>query len=276
MRAILAFLCCLALLGFTGGARAAPCPVPAPTGLASPGHLTFGTTNPPPAPGLTPVNLQGFEFDLSTALAQMMCLKPAYVVLAFSGLFPGLQAHKFDLAIAGIGITAQRSKSFSFVPYFLGGIRLMVRKDSGLFFKNEQELCGHSIAVLAGSVEAHDIAKYQPLCPAGHAMTVRILPSNNEIVEQLRKGTVQVAFLDWAPVADIVRRNGNDFAVGSPILTGEPPGQPRHRDGLMVRLGDTAIERALSAALAHLEADGSYDKLLQKWGLEEGDIRKAG
>lgn len=275
MRAVFAFAFSLALLGFTAGARAAPCPVAAPTGLTNTGRLTFGTTNPPPAPGLTPINLEGFEFGLSAALAQTMCLKPAYTVLAFAGLFPGLQAHKFDLAIAGIGITPERAKSFTFVPYFLGGIRLMVRKDSGLFFHDEKEVCGHSIAVLAGSVEAHDIAKYQPLCPHRHPMTVRILPSNNEIVEQLRKGTVQAAFLDWAPVADIVQRNGNDFAVGSPILTGEPPGQPRHRDGLMLRLGDTAMEHALTAALAHLEADGTYGRLLAKWGLEEGDIRKA-
>ncbi len=107
-------------------------------------------------------------------------------------------------------------------------------------------------------------------------MTVQILPGNNEIVEQLRKGTVQVAFLDWAPVADIVARNPGDFAVGSPILTGEPPGEPRHRDGLMLRRDDAALKQALAEALGRIEADGTYDKLLAKWGLREGDIRKAG
>jgi polar amino acid transport system substrate-binding protein len=117
-----------------------------------------------------------------------MCLKPDYVVLAFAGLFPGLDAHKFDAAIASIGITTQREQSFAFVPYFLGGIRLMVSKSSGLYFQNEAGVCGHSIAVLAGSVEAHDIDKYKPSCPADKPMDVHIMPSNNEIIEQLRKG----------------------------------------------------------------------------------------
>jgi polar amino acid transport system substrate-binding protein len=266
----------VALLPLLPGAARAACPVAAPAGLVSPGQLGFGTTNPPPAPGLKPINLAGFEYDLSVALAQAMCLKPAYTVLAFAGLFPALDAHKFDLAIAGIGITAQRAQTFAFVPYFLGGIRLLVRKGSGLFFHDERQVCGHSIAVLAGSVEARDIDKYKATCPKAQPMAVRILPSNNEIVEQLRKGTVQVAFLDWAPVADIVARNPGDFAIGSPILTGEPPGQPRHRDGLMMRKDATALQQAVSAGLARLEADGTYDKLLAKWGLQEGDIRKGG
>ena len=102
----------VALLPWLPGAARAACPVAAPAGLVSPGRLSFGTTNPPPAPGLKPINLAGFEYDFSVALARTMCLKPGYTVLAFAGLFPALDAHKFDLAIAGIGITAQRAQSF--------------------------------------------------------------------------------------------------------------------------------------------------------------------
>lgn len=278
MRSIVAAVLFAFALNLPAGARAAQtaaCPVQTPTGLTNPGDLTFGTTNPPPAPGLKPINLAGFEYDLTVALSRTMCLKPAYVVLAFPGLFPGLDAHKFDVAIAGIGITPKREQSFAFVPYFLGGIRMVVRKGSSLYFKDEREVCGHSIAVLAGSVEAHDIDKYKTTCPAGKPIDVRIMPSNNEIVEQLRKGTVQAAFIDWAPAVDVVARNPGDFAIGSPVLTGEPTGQPRHRDGLMLRKDDTALKQAVSQALARLEAEGTYEKLLTKWGLQEGDIRKA-
>ncbi len=279
MRSIVAAALIALVLGLPVGARAAQtgaCPTPMPAGLVNSGELTFGTNNPPPASDLRPINVAGFEYDFSSALAQTMCLKPAYTVLAFAGLFPGLDAHKFDIAIAGIGITQQREQSFAFVPYFLGGIRMVVRKGSGLFFKDEREVCGHSIAVLAGSVEARDIEKYKTSCPAGRPIEVRILPSNNEIVEQLRKGTVQVAFIDWAPAVDVVARNPGDFAIGSPVLTGEAPGQPRHRDGLMLRKDDVALKQAVSQAVGRLEADGTYDRLLVKWGLQDGDIRKSG
>jgi polar amino acid transport system substrate-binding protein len=259
----------------THAARAA-CPVTAPTDLASSGQLSFGVIAPPPTANMPPINQVGFEYDLMAALAGQMCLKPAYTVLAFAGLFPGLDAKKFDAAVAGIGITAQREQSFAFVPYFFGGIRMVVRKGSGLYFKDEQAVCGHSIGVLAGSVEAHDIEKYKDACPAGKQIDARIMPTNNEIVEQLRKGTVEVAFLDWAPVADIVERNPGDFAVASPILSGDGSGQPRHRVAIMLRKDDTAMKNAIGKALALLQADGTYDKLLAKWGLQDGNIRKAG
>jgi polar amino acid transport system substrate-binding protein len=266
----------LMLVAVTTHAARAACAVTAPTDLASSGQLSFGVIAPPPTASMPPINQIGFEYDLMAALAGQMCLKPAYTVLAFAGLFPGLDAKKFDAAVAGIGITAQREQSFGFVPYFFGGIRMVVRKGSGLYFKDEQAVCGHSIAVLAGSVEAHDIDKYKDACPAGQQIDARIMPTNNEIVEQLRKGSIEVAFLDWAPVADIVERNPGDFAVASPILSGDGPGQPRHRVAIMLRKDDTAMKDAIGKALALLQADGSYERLLAKWGLQDGNIRQAG
>jgi polar amino acid transport system substrate-binding protein len=266
----------LMLIAAAGQTARAACPVTAPPDLASSGQLSFGVNAPPPTVNAPPINQTGFEYDLMAALAQQMCLKPAYTVLAFAGLFPGLDAHKFDAAVSGIGITAQREQTFSFVPYFFGGIRMVVRKDSGLFFNNELAVCGHSIGVLAGSVEAHDIDRNKDACPAGKQIDARIMPNNNEVVEQLRKGTLEVAFLDWAPAADVVARNPGDFVVASPILSGDPAGQPRHRVGIMLRKDDAAMKDALGKALSALQADGSYTKLLAKWGLQEGDIGKAG
>lgn len=273
MRTTSILLAAALLLG-GGSAWAADCAVKAPADLASSGALTFGTNNPPPPAGIKPPPQQGFEEDFARAVAGAMCLKTEFVSLAFAGLFPGLNAKKFDAAIASIGVTAEREQSFDFVPYFLGGLRMVVRKESGLYFKSEAEVCGHRIAALAGSVEARDLEKYKGGCPPDKKMDVVIYPTNNEIAEQLRKGTVQVVFFDWAPARAMVEQNPQDFAIGSPILTGEPPGEPRHRIGIMLRKGDKAMKTAIEQAVALLEKDGTYEKLLAKWGLSEGDIRK--
>lgn len=262
------------LTALSGVAQAADCAVKAPSDLAQGGALTFGTTNPPAPSGVTPPPQQGFEEDLVRALAQTMCLRPEFTALAFAGLFPALNAQKFDAAIAGIGVTAEREKSYDFVPYLLGGLRMVVRKDSGLHFKSEADVCGHRIAALAGSVQARDLEKYKPGCPPDKPMDIVIYPTNNEIAEQLRKGTVQVVFFDWSPAASMVERNPQDFALGSPILSGEPPGEPRHRVAVMLRKGDGPMKEAVQQALGVLEQNGTYEKLLAKWGLQEGDIRK--
>ncbi len=255
---------------------AAACPVAAPPGLVNGGALTFGVTfGGPPGAFLQNGTPTGMEVELAQAVAAQMCLRVRFVNLAFAGLFPALNARKFDVAMAGIGITPEREQSYDFVPYFLGGIRFVVRKGSGLYFQTEIGLCGHSVATLAGSVEAHDLDKYKDQCPAGSPMDIRIYPSNNEALEQLRKNTVQVVFIDWNLAAYDVQNNPDVYALGSPVLTGEAPGQPRHRQGWMLRKGDDALKAALTQALANIEQNGTYTRILAKWRLEEGDIRRA-
>jgi polar amino acid transport system substrate-binding protein len=276
MRFVLIGLAAALLLAMAPGAMAASCVVPAPAELASAGKLTIGTTHMPPPPGMKPDPQAGVEYGLAAALAEALCLKPDYVALAFAGLFPALNAKKFDVAMAAIGISAERAQAYDFVPYFLGGLRLVVRKDSGLFFKEEIELCGHSVAMLAGSVEVQDLDKYKDKCPAGKPMDMRIFPSNPEVLEQLRKRTVEAIFIDWPPAAFVIAGNPQDFAFGSPILSGEPPGQPRRKRGIMLRKGDAAMKAALDKAMAALIADGTYDKILKEWGLSDGDVRNNG
>jgi polar amino acid transport system substrate-binding protein len=276
MRAGIAFIVAAVIVASSGWARAASCVVPAPAALTSAGKLTIGTTSMPPPPGMKPDPQAGVEYGLAAALAEALCLKPDYVALAFAGLFPALNAKKFDVAMAAIGISAERAQAYDFVPYFLGGLRLVVRKDSGLFFKEEIELCGHSVAMLAGSVEVQDLDKYKDKCPAGKPMDMHIFPSNPEVLEQLRKRTVEVIFIDWPPAAFIVEGNPQDFALASPILSGEPPGQPRRKRGIMMRKGDEAMKAALEKAMAALLADGTYAKILKEWGLSDGDVRNNG
>jgi len=265
--------------GRTGEAPAqlaAACAIKAPPELVESGSLTFGTTLGTPPQGFSQGDKPaGLDIDVASALATEMCLRPQFVNLAFAGLFPALGARKFDAVIAGVGITKQREETYDFVPYFLGGLRLVVRKDSGLIFKDEKEVCGHVVAALAGSVEVRDLEKYNPGCPEGRKMEVHVFPTNNEVLEQLRKKVVEVIFIDWPFAAYTVQQNPEDFAIGSPVLTGEAPGEPRHREGIMIRKGDTAMKTALADALAKIQTDGSYDKILAKWNLGEGDIRRA-
>ncbi|MBV8151428.1 MAG: transporter substrate-binding domain-containing protein [Candidatus Eremiobacteraeota bacterium] len=258
------------------GGAAQRCPVKAPGSLMNAGALTVGTAfGTPPQNFLVDNKPTGSDVEIMEAVAAQMCLKADFVNLAFAGLFPGLNAKKFDVVTAAVGITAQRAESLDFVPYFLGGLRLITKTNGGLRFQHEQEACGYSIGALAGSVEDRDLAKYKGNCPPSKPMDVKTYPSNNEVVEQLHKGTIQIAFLDWPLAAYTVSQSNGELMIASPVLTGEPPGEPRHREGITFRKGDAELEKAVSQAFANIEKNGTYEKILSKWNLAEGDIRKA-
>ena len=124
-------VCVIMFLATPLAARATDCPVRAPDTLTKPGAFVVAThlTTPPQA-FLDDGKPAGFAVELGDAIAQEMCLKAEFVDMAFAGLFPGLNARKFDTIIAGVGITPQRQEAFDFVPYFQGGVRLIVRNAS--------------------------------------------------------------------------------------------------------------------------------------------------
>ncbi|HXQ66206.1 MAG TPA: ABC transporter substrate-binding protein [Alphaproteobacteria bacterium] len=252
---------------------AGDCPVRPPADLTSPGTLTIAThLTMPPQAFLDNDKPAGFAIEIGEAIAREMCLKAAFVNFDFAGLFPGLNARKFDTIIAGIGITPDRQKSLDFVPYFEGGVRLIVRKDSKLTFKSEDDLCGLPVATQSGSVEAISLERTnKERCSESKKIDIMAYPNFNEAVQQLRKKVADVAFLDW-PFANYLAQAVPDLALGSPILSGTP-GLPRNKHGIVVRKGDVAMSDALSEGLKRIEADGTYGKILAKWNVEEGDIR---
>lgn len=252
---------------------AADCPVKAPAGLVTPGKLTIAThlTTPPQA-FLKDEKPAGLAVDLGEALAARMCLKAEFVNVAFAGLFPGINARKFDTIIAGVGVTPARMETFDFVPYFQGGVRLLNRKESPTTFKDEDQLCGLKVATQTGSTEAIGLERAnKETCPEGKKITILGYPNFNEAVQQLRKGVAEVAFVDW-PFANYLAQAVPEFKLASPILSGTP-GKPRNKHGMVVRKGDAAMSAALTDALKRVQADGEYDKILARWNLSEGDIR---
>lgn len=187
-------------------------------------------------------------------------------------MFPGLDARKFDTIIAGVGITPEREKTFDFVPYFQGGVRLIVRKDSKHTFKSEDDLCGLAVATQAGSTEAIGLERAnRETCPADKKIKILAYPNFNEAVQQLRKQVAEVAFVDW-PFANYLAKTVPDLALGSPILSGTP-GRPRNKHGMVVRKGDSVMLQALADGLKRIEDNGTYTRILAKWNLTEGDIR---
>jgi len=90
-------------------ADAAACPVQPPTDLVTARTLTIGGALPPEL-ALQMGGTTAFEAELAMAMAQQMCVRVQFVPTAFAGAFPALNAHKFDIIIAQVGITPSGRK----------------------------------------------------------------------------------------------------------------------------------------------------------------------
>jgi ABC-type amino acid transport substrate-binding protein len=64
------------------------------------------------------------------------------------------------------------------------------------------------------------------------------------------------------------------FVEASPVLSGDGPGTPRHRNGIVVRKGDREMLAAVEQSMKLLQSNGIYQKILARFNLSAGDVTK--
>ena len=247
------------------GPAASSC-IKAPATLLHAGQLTFGSDiSYPPAESMQNNQPVGVDVDLGAALASKMCLKSVFQNQNFDGIFPALTAKKFDAILSALTITPKRQEVADFVSYLKVGRVIIALKSRNLQLQNLTGLCGRKVAVEAGTDELDAIKAVQ--CPQGQSIAYAVYPTDTEAQEQLHKGTVDARVTSSLQGGYAVKLDPT-LAVVSPVLEVEPY-------AIAVRKGDTGLLTALQQALAAIEKDGSYSRILSKWGLSAGDIRNS-
>lgn len=243
--------------------------ISAPSGLMSPGTLSIGSdVSYPPQEFMKQNTPTGFDLDVGAALASKMCLKSSVVNQAFDSIIPALNAKKFDVIISAVTITDERKQSVDFVPYFSAGEALVAKKSSTLHITDLSQLCGRTVAAEEGTAEKDEVTtSINPKCPAGKQVNLKTFQTDTEALQQLRKGTVDLHFTDSPVAAYEVKQEPDALRVVSPVLEVAP-------EGIAVRKDDPQMLSAVQNALKSIESDGTYDRLLSKWGVGSGDIRK--
>ncbi len=273
-----------------GGGTAASCPTAATTpstktnpppssDLLTPGTLTFGSDISYPPQEFYPdgcggKEADGFDIDLSKAMAARMGLKFAVIDQKFDGIIPGLSTKKYDAIISAMTISDERKKAVQFLPYFVAGESFVLTSDNS---KNPQELkdlCGLKVAVEKGTAEEGEVIAANDPAKKGICASKPIDFKNSDYdkdtqsLAALKKGSVDVHFTD-SPVASYELLKNTGFKISNKTIQNTAP------EGIAARIDDSGMSSALTAAFDAIKTDGTYSKLLQKWKLTDGDITKA-
>jgi polar amino acid transport system substrate-binding protein len=253
---------------------------PPTSDLLTAGTLTVGSDVSYPPQEFYPTGCagnpaDGFDLDVGKALAAHMGLKFAVVDQKFDGIIPALSAKKYDVIISAMTITDERKKAVSFVPYFSAGESFVVL---GSNTKNNPQtiadLCGLNVAVEKGTTEesdaadANDPAKNGPCAKKPIVYKTLSFDKDTQALEALKKGTADVHFTD-SPVASYELLKNTGFKITNKTVQSTAP------EGIAMRLTDTPMTAAITAAFKAMQTDGTYQKLLDKWQLTGGDITKA-
>lgn len=214
--------------------------------------------------------MRGFDIDLANAIAQKLGEPIAIQNHTFDDLIPSVQKGKFAFAISALSDTRQREAKVDFVDYLLAGSGMLVPAGNPHHVFNLGALCGLKVDVQKGtSQEAalDDQSKHCKQLGLG-AIDIMSFPTDDAAFKNFAAGKSDVHVTDFPVVAYLAKTNDHKYIVAGRQFDLVPY-------GIAVKKGDEQLRTRIVAALASVIADGTYDRLLKKWGLEQGALRSA-
>ncbi len=208
----------------------------------------------------------GLDADLANALGQVLGLKINMVNATFDTIIPGLVSGKYNLGMSSFTDTKEREQTVDFVTYFSAGTSFYVKSSGGPDITSLAELCGHKVAVEKGTTQQADSQAQAKKCEAAGKpdVTVQIFNDQNAVNLALSSGRADVAMADSPVAAYQVKQSNGAFK-----LAGQPYGTAPYGIAIPKNSG---MAKPVLAALEHLMANGTYMKILDKWGVQSGAI----
>jgi polar amino acid transport system substrate-binding protein len=241
-----------------------------PEQIKSSGKLTFGTdASYPPNEfvaddGSTVV---GMDVDLGNAIAAKLGLQGEWTNASFDSLIVGVTNGKFDSSMSSFTINPERLKQVNMVSYFNAGTEWAVASGNPQNI-NPDDACGKTVGVQKATVQADDIAARSEVCTKAGKPAINVQQYNlqSDVTTALVSGKVDAMLAD-SPVTEyaIKQTNGKLQAAGS-IYASAPY-------GVAIPKSETAFAETVQAAIQSLIADGSYQQILDKWGVGAGAIK---
>lgn len=208
----------------------------------------------------------GWEVDIIHGVAQLLGLELELHPISFDTLIPGLQAKRFEAAIGQLGITVVREKVIDMVGTLASQELFAALTDDPIKVNSLDDLCGLTVATTRGSREMAFVAQQQPKCEAAGKKPINALAFNdgNAAAEALMSKRAELYWLGSTAISYFVgKSDGRTKVVG------------HYTDLGYIGIGlpkDSPMVKPIQAAVQALIDNGTYGKILDKWGLQKGAI----
>ncbi len=211
--------------------------------------------------------VQGFDIDLFKAVGQKFGVDVEFVPSSFDSIIAGVSTGKYDVGVSSFTINDERKKQVNMVSYYSAGTQWATQKGNPKQVSPDSP-CGLKIAVQTGTVqEEEDLPKRQKACTdAGKPkFTIQSYQGQDEATAAVATGKADAMLAD-SPVGAyaVLQSDGALMTIGD-VYDSAPYGYVIPKD-------QSDFATAITEALKALKSDGTYDKVLEKWGVKSGGI----
>ena len=229
----------------------------------------------------------GIDAEVAAAIAEKLGMELVIEDVDFGVVLTGVAEGKYDMGMAGITVTDTRKKTMDFSDTYATGIQVIIVKDGStiktlddLFVFNADgdptALKNTNIKIgvqenTTGDIYSSDAIEnwgFNDLNNDGSIKTdrVRRFKTGAEAVSALKNGQVDCVIIDNEPAKSFVAAN-----TGIHILEGENEYAVEDY-AICVKKGNTELLNKINQALAELKADGTIDKIINKYIPKDGGV----
>ena len=211
-------------------------------------------------------SIQGIMVDLITEIGKDAGFPVQIEPMQFSTLIASLTSNKIDIISAAMYITAARKEVIDFSdPIYTYGEGLFVPKTDTKDYTTQDDLKGETVGAQVGTAFVDALKK------TGLFTEVKVYDTIPDIMRDVNAGRLKAGFADYPILAYNLKQGGFPevrlVESYKPVTVGSV--------GIGVRKGDTELLDKINASLAKLKANGTIDKILEKWGLKATGLIEA-
>ncbi|MGH3435222.1 MAG: ABC transporter substrate-binding protein [Sciscionella sp.] len=237
-----------------------------PKSIRDKGVLTVGIgPNYPPNEYIDSTGkIVGWDVELLNATAQLLGLKTQYVNTTFPQILAGIKTGKYDMGDSSFTDTNAREKTVDFVTYFDAGTQWAGPKGKKI---DPNNACGLRVAAQTNTNQLlQDLPARNKKCAAAGKPPIQIqsYAHQADATGAVVLGKADAVLADSPVLAYGVKQSNGKLQLDGPIYGAAPYGWPIAKG--------SPLGAALKKALASLISDGTYKKILTRWGIEGGAI----
>jgi len=199
--------------------------------------------------------LGGFDIEIANAICADMQVTCEIMAQDWDGIIPGLKAGKYDAIVAAMSVTPERAQQVAFTdPYFSNALVFLAKKDSTFDPAKVTDINAHSIAAQRSTISSQWLENTYPKAD------MKLYDTLSNAFLDLGAGRVDAMISDKLPAIEwLSSTSGTNYVLkGAEIDIND-------NFAIAVRPNDEALQAKINTSLSNIKANGTYDKINQKY-----------
>ncbi|MBP0614225.1 transporter substrate-binding domain-containing protein [Jiella mangrovi] len=201
----------------------------------------------------------GLNVDMFDEIGKELGVKIEWVTLPWDGVFPALEAGKFDIVAGPATITKARVERYRFtVPIAEATVALLKQAGDDSIEKPE-DIAGKLVGSGKATAQLAQLQEFGKTLKGG--VETREYVSFNEAYADLAAGRIVAVANSLPNIAYVAQQQPDTFAVVKPAF-----GEPSYFGFIGTKKPeDASLIDAVDAAILKMKKDGRMEKLQEKW-----------